>query len=171
MRRLHFAGLAHSDLSHSNVLIDPKHGDACVIDIDFLGCAGIGSAERVLGMPGYIAPEVITGKALPAIETDLHALAVLIYETLLLRHPLQGPKFTARIRKKMNCSGWGKSPLHRASDRQVQLPQERPVGVGRAVGAAPALHVREDLRAWTSQSPSAGHRERMGEGTHQDSGT
>ena len=39
-----------------------------------------------------IAPEVVAGKKQPSIETDLHALAVLIYETLLLRHPLAGPK-------------------------------------------------------------------------------
>jgi hypothetical protein len=91
VRRLHFAGLAHSDLSHSNVLIDPKNGDACVIDIDSLVVPGI-APPSVLGTPGYIAPEVLAGKKLPSIETDQHALAVLIYESLLLRHPLQGPK-------------------------------------------------------------------------------
>lgn len=95
VRRLHFAGLAHSDLSHSNVLIDPKHGDACVIDIDSLVVPGL-APPSVLGTPGYIAPEVVTGHALPSIETDLHALAVLIYETLLHRHPLQGPKIHSK---------------------------------------------------------------------------
>ena len=91
VRRLHYAGLAHSDLSHNNVLIDPKHGDACIIDIDSLVVPGV-APPSVLGTPGYIAPEVVAGKKLPSIETDQHALAVLIYETLLLRHPLQGPR-------------------------------------------------------------------------------
>lgn len=91
VRRLHFGGLAHSDLSHNNVLIDPRGGDACIIDCDSLVVPGI-APPSVLGTPGYIAPEVLSGKKLPSIETDLHALAVLIYETLLLRHPLQGPK-------------------------------------------------------------------------------
>jgi len=95
VRRLHFGGLAHSDLSHNNVLIDPKHGDACVIDIDSLVVPGL-APPSVLGTPGYIAPEVVTGQAMPSIETDLHALAVLIYETLLLRHPLQGPKIHSK---------------------------------------------------------------------------
>ena len=91
VRRLHFAGLAHSDLSHNNVLIDPKHGDASVIDCDSLVVPGL-APPTVMGTPGYIAPEVVAGKKQPSIETDLHALAVLIYETLLLRHPLAGPK-------------------------------------------------------------------------------
>lgn len=91
VRRLHFGGLAHSDLSHNNVLIDPKNGDACIIDCDSLVVPGI-APPSVLGTPGYIAPEVLAGKKLPSIETDQHALAVLIYEALMMRHPLQGPK-------------------------------------------------------------------------------
>ena len=91
VRRLHYAGLAHADLSHNNVLIDPKHGDACIIDIDSLVVPNH-APPTVLGTPGYIAPEVVAGKKLPSIETDNHALAVLLYETLLQRHPLQGPK-------------------------------------------------------------------------------
>ena len=36
MRRLHAAGLAHSDLSYNNVLVDPVGGNACIIDCDGL---------------------------------------------------------------------------------------------------------------------------------------
>ncbi len=91
VRRLHFAGLAHSDLSNKNVLIDPRGGNACVIDIDSLVVPGI-APPTVLGTPGYIAPEVLAGHATPSIATDRHALAVLIYQLLLGRHPLQGRK-------------------------------------------------------------------------------
>lgn len=91
VRKMHFGGLAHSDLSNKNVLIDPKGGDACIIDIDSLVVPGI-APPSVMGTPGYIAPEVLAGKGHPRIETDRHALGVLIYETLLLRHPLIGPK-------------------------------------------------------------------------------
>lgn len=89
VRRLHFAGLAHSDLSNKNVLIDPKGGDACVIDIDSLVVPGV-APPTVLGTPGYIAPEALAGTAQPSIATDRHALAVLIHQLLLGRHPLQG---------------------------------------------------------------------------------
>jgi DNA-binding helix-hairpin-helix protein with protein kinase domain len=91
--RLHNAGLAHSDLSANNVLVDPVRGTSIVIDIDALVVPGI-HPPKVLGTPGYMAPEVIAngGAVVPSISTDKHALAVLIYEYLLRRHPLRGPK-------------------------------------------------------------------------------
>jgi serine/threonine protein kinase len=100
IRRMHQAGLAHSDLSNNNVLIDPKSGRSIVIDIDSLVVPGLYPPE-VVGTRGYIAPEVLAtlglpfghpGRKLPSVDTDLHALPVLIYEYLFLRHPLIGPK-------------------------------------------------------------------------------
>lgn len=104
IRRMHQAGLAHSDLSCNNVLIDPKSGECVVIDIDSLVVPGVFPPE-VAGTRGYIAPEVLAtmtlpfgapGRKLPSSYTDLHALAVLIYEYLLLRHPLMGPKIYSK---------------------------------------------------------------------------
>lgn len=100
IRRMHQAGLAHSDLSCNNVLIDPKSGSCVVIDIDSLVVPGLFPPE-VVGTHGYIAPEVLEtlelppgdpNRKLPCAYTDLHALAVLLYEYLLMRHPLEGPK-------------------------------------------------------------------------------
>ena len=97
-RRLHAAGLAHSDLSYKNVLIDPTTGNAAIIDIDGLVVPGKFPPD-VVGTPDFIAPEVMATmhlpltdkqKALPRIETDRHALAVLMYMYLLYRHPLKG---------------------------------------------------------------------------------
>ena len=100
VKRLHAAGLAHSDLSYRNVLIDPLTGSASVIDID-----GLVVPHRVppdvVGTPDFIAPEVLRTlslditdpkRSLPCIETDRHALGVLIYMYLLYRHPLRGGK-------------------------------------------------------------------------------
>lgn len=94
--RLHNAGLAHSDLSPNNVLVDPVRGMSIIIDIDALVVPGV-HPPKVLGTPGYIAPEVVAGAGdvMPSIRTDRHALAVLIYEYLLRRHPLRGPKVHA----------------------------------------------------------------------------
>lgn len=100
VRRLHAAGLAHSDLSYKNVLVDPQKGRACVIDIDGLVVPGKYPPE-VVGTPDFIAPEVMASrclnygdpaKKLPCIATDRHALAVLIYMYLLYRHPLRGSR-------------------------------------------------------------------------------
>lgn len=100
IRKLHNIGLAHSDLSSNNVLIDPKTGSAVVIDIDSLVVPGLFPPD-VAGTKGYIAPEVMETmeldtddpkKNLPSNKTDLFALPVLLYEYLLNRHPLDGPK-------------------------------------------------------------------------------
>ncbi|WP_318528743.1 lipopolysaccharide kinase InaA family protein, partial [Klebsiella pneumoniae] len=40
VRRMHAAGLCHSDLSYKNVLIDPELGHACIIDVDGLVVPG-----------------------------------------------------------------------------------------------------------------------------------
>lgn len=95
VRRMHAAGLAHSDLSYKNVLIDPHGGNACIIDVDGLVVPGKYPPD-VIGTPDFIAPEVLcdtTNKVLPSQATDKHALAVLIYMYLLHRHPLRGGRF------------------------------------------------------------------------------
>lgn len=104
IRRMHQAGLAHSDLSHNNVLIDPKNGDCVVIDIDSLVVPGIFPPE-VIGTRGYMAPEIMQSMTLPyghpdrrqpSALTDLHSLPVLLYEYLFCRHPFIGPKIYSK---------------------------------------------------------------------------
>jgi serine/threonine protein kinase len=100
VRRLHAAGLAHSDLSYGNVLVDPVTGSATIIDLDGLVVPGLYPPD-VLGTPDFIAPEVLTSLqlpkgdtniVLPSRTTDQYALSVLIYMYLLYRHPLRGKK-------------------------------------------------------------------------------
>lgn len=100
VRRMHMAGLSHSDLGYNNCLIDPTTGQACLIDIDGLVVPGK-HPPAVIGTPDFIAPEVVmtthlpkedSNRKLPSRTTDLHALAVLIYMYLLYRHPLRGDK-------------------------------------------------------------------------------
>ncbi len=98
LRRMHQAGLAHSDLSFNNVLIDPKSGSCVIIDIDSLVVPDLYPPE-VIGTRGYVAPEVLQTLGMesryrkyPGVLTDLHSMAVLIYEYLLFRHPIIGPK-------------------------------------------------------------------------------
>jgi serine/threonine protein kinase len=105
VKRLHSAGLAHSDLSYNNVLIDPVTKTAAIIDIDGLVVPGL-FAPDVIGTADFIAPEVLSTKhlsktdpnrKLPNQKTDLHALAVLIYMYLLYRHPLRGGNYFGPI--------------------------------------------------------------------------
>lgn len=100
IQRMHNAGLAHSDLSENNVLIDPTSGRSLVIDVDALVVTGLFPPE-VLGSKGYIAPEILATRNLPiddpkrkhpSAETDKHSLAVMIYKYLMERHPLEGKR-------------------------------------------------------------------------------
>ena len=98
VKKLHQMGLAHSDLSYNNVLVDPISKSAVIIDLDGMVVPGVHPAE-VIGTADFIAPEVlatkhlaISDRKLPNIKTDLHALPCLIYMMLLHRHPLKGGK-------------------------------------------------------------------------------
>lgn len=100
VRRLNQAGLAHADLSSKNVLVDMCRGEAILLDLDALVVPGL-LPPSVLGTMGYVAPDQLLTwhlplghpqRRLPDIHSDEHALAVLIYELLLQRHPLRGRK-------------------------------------------------------------------------------
>lgn len=93
-RWMHLRGLCHSDLNPKNFLVNLKTGKTSLIDCDGLVVPGFADAG-VFGMKKYMAPEIVMGnnKVLPSINTDKFSLAVLIYQTLMLSHPLVGPKF------------------------------------------------------------------------------
>jgi hypothetical protein len=91
--RLHGMGLCHSDLSGNNVFADTTNGRAYVIDCDGLVVPNLDLARPVVvGTPGWMAPELVTGQeTMPSPYTERHSLAVIVYQTLLMRHPLFGP--------------------------------------------------------------------------------
>lgn len=85
-------GLCHSDLSDKNVMVDAFDGRMTILDCDSIVIPGVMPAD-VVGTPGYIAPELVSGAERdPSVRTDRHALAVLLYRWLLYKHPLFGPK-------------------------------------------------------------------------------
>lgn len=119
IKRLHAAGLAHSDLSYKNVLIDPVTRSATIIDIDGLVVPGLFPPD-VIGTADFIAPEVLATKhlaitdpdrRLPSRLTDLHALAVMIYMYLLYRHPLKGGKVNDLDTEKDDLLSMGEKAL------------------------------------------------------------
>ncbi|MEO5998310.1 MAG: kinase [Chitinophagaceae bacterium] len=119
VKRLHSAGLAHSDLSYKNVLVDPVSRAATIIDIDGLVVPGLFPPD-VIGTADFIAPEVLATKHLDIRDvnrkhanrtTDLHALAVMIYMYLLYRHPLKGGKVNDLETEKDDLFSMGEKAL------------------------------------------------------------
>lgn len=97
---LHGGSFCLNDLSPRNILVDFPSGTSVIVDIEEASLPGF-RYSGVLGTMGYLAPEqVMTLESAGARHTDTkpsrhteeYALAVIIYETLLRRHPLRGPK-------------------------------------------------------------------------------
>lgn len=89
-RALHLSGYCYRDISRGNVLFDPLQGDVLICDNDNVGHDGQSTCQ-VWGTFEYMAPELIRGEeAHPSTKTDLHALAVLLFQLWTWHHPLHG---------------------------------------------------------------------------------
>ncbi len=88
VRTIHGKGMAHADIHLKNFLANPLSGEVVLIDLDGLVVKGF-LPPQVKGMLGFIAPEVMMGKARPDELTDRHSLAVLVLWILLLRNVMQ----------------------------------------------------------------------------------
>jgi len=119
VRLCHLSGLCHSDLSPNNVLVDPKTGDIGMIDLDGLVVLDH-ITPLVVGTPKFQPPEIVMGKAGPSIQGDEHALAVMIYKTLMFHHPLEGKRiFKGLTAEEEDRNIFGSQPLY------VQHPRDK----------------------------------------------
>ena len=88
-RALHLSGHCYRDISAGNLMFDPKTGDVLICDNDNVG-VNRQSRCQVWGTMEYMAPELIRGESDPSTETDLHALAVLLFYVWVWHHPFHG---------------------------------------------------------------------------------
>lgn len=86
-RALHLKGLSYQDLNDTNFLFNRETGEVFICDNDNAAPDGEAMVE---GYPGFIAPEVISGKAKPSSLTDLYSLAVVLFRLFYIDHPLVG---------------------------------------------------------------------------------
>ncbi len=85
---LHAKGLAYRDISENNVFVDVETGRTAICDTD--NVAPNGEPSPIAGTLRYMAPEISLGRAEASAQTDLHALAVLLFLMLMLNHPFDG---------------------------------------------------------------------------------
>jgi diguanylate cyclase (GGDEF)-like protein len=81
---LHDRGIVHRDVQPSNVIRDPIRNRAVLVDVG--SARRYGQFVEAAGTPGYVAPEVISGKeATP--YSDVYGLAAAAYALLTLQAP------------------------------------------------------------------------------------
>jgi eukaryotic-like serine/threonine-protein kinase len=101
---LHAQRVLHRDLKPANVLID-DHGRVLITDF---GIAVANSGTRrhtVIGTPGYMAPEQLSGHAQLTERTDIYALGLVLYELVVGQHPFaRAPRSTEPVRPSTRVS-------------------------------------------------------------------
>jgi eukaryotic-like serine/threonine-protein kinase len=92
LAQLHGKGLAYSDPSPSNIFIsdDPSFAEVCFIDTDNLCYESAPGPTGGVYTPGYGAPELVQGRSGVTTLTDVHAFAVIAFQSLTLGHPFIG---------------------------------------------------------------------------------
>lgn len=88
---LHLQGYAYKDMNLNNVFMDPATGKIVIIDNDNVVVNGY-KGSNIGGTYPFMAPEIVRGDASPTINTDLHSMAVLLFNMFFLDHPLHGRK-------------------------------------------------------------------------------
>ncbi len=166
-RALHLTGHCYRDISRGNLMFDPVAGDVLICDNDNVG-VNRQSTCQVWGTMEYMAPELIRGQADPSTETDLHSLAVLLFNLWVWHHPLHGAmeyQFRAwdLVAKKQV---YGQTPVFvfDPTDRSNCLPNDPDyTTAGKRWGNCPPSLQSMFTRAFTAGLKEAGRRVTEGE--------
>lgn len=110
-KALHLSGLSYQDLNDGNFFIHPDTGDVLICDNDNVAPEGVSSG--ILGKARYMAPEVVTGDAMPSKQTDRYSLSVVLFLLFYANHPLEGARVLACpcMTEKYEKQFYGKEPI------------------------------------------------------------
>jgi serine/threonine protein kinase len=171
----HSMGIVHRDLKPENVLLEARHGGAPIVKVLDFGIAQVRKDEaqpegelakhgvmtqvgKVLGTPGYMAPEQAVGGAIDE-RADLYALGVIMWEMLTGRRLFDGPDVTAVLTQQFAPRASARLALF-----SVSVPSQLAATLDKLLEPQPkdrlssAVELRNVLRSLASRngSPSDG---------------
>ena len=90
---VHDRGVLHRDIKPSNVLLDETHDEALLGDFGL--AALVAEANAIVGTPGYIAPELLTGGA--TTKSDVFSLAATLFHLVAGHRPFAADNVMASL--------------------------------------------------------------------------
>ena len=160
LQAAHSTRLIHRDIKPANILFAPG-GMVKITDFGVahaIGAAPVTATGMVMGTPGYIAPERVSGgQAQP--PSDLYALGIVAYECLTAAQPFSGSPLEValahRDRPLPPLPAWVPAEVvELVMMLTAKDPAWRPASA--ADVAAWACRLRDDLRGGPPGSPGAG---------------
>ena len=121
----HAQRVLHRDLKPANVLIDDR-GRVLITDFGIAVAQSGTRRHTIIGTPGYMAPEQLTGDTPLTERTDIYALGLVLYELVVGQHPFaRAPRSTEPVRPSTRVSVDPR--LERTILKALSLdPQDRP---------------------------------------------
>ena len=123
-RELHNNGYTYQDINNGNFFINPDNGKVLICDNDNVSPSGINLG--IAGKQRYMAPEIVTGKNDPDVDSDRFSLAIILFRLLCIDHPLEGRRSTPPcMTKELERRYYGEEPIfvfdsEDASNRPIQ---------------------------------------------------
>lgn len=109
-RELHKSGYAYQDINNGNFFINPDNGEVLICDNDNVSPSGTNLG--IVGKQRYMAPEIVTGKNAPDVDSDKFSLAVILFRLLCIDHPLEGRRSTPPcMTKELERKYYGEEPV------------------------------------------------------------
>lgn len=87
-KKLHGLGLCMHSCDPSFFYINPVTGDVLVKYDEAMSPDDVDL--HILGNNGYMAPEIVEGKATPNVMADNHTLAICLFRLIYFNHPFEG---------------------------------------------------------------------------------